>query len=322
MAVYKVIQDIEAEDKLLGPLSLKGFVYAAISAVSIFISVRIGISGAPSLIKGVIILMCVPPALLFGVLASPLGREQPTEVWLLSRVRFMLKARIRKWDQSGTKQLVTITAPKKIQQQLTKNFSKMEVSSRLQALANTLDSRGWAIKNQALNVDPTILAQEVEENNDRLASATNLTQVAPEIDIKPEDDILDEQNNEKAQNMEFKMREAEEQRKAQLQAQLEAARAAAQEAVRTAPKAPPAPAPKVDTSVNDEQQLLEHIHQEQNELRLHPPKIIKGATRDEVMTEAAPNAKLELANFGEDISVATIARMANSGISGATVGPL
>jgi hypothetical protein len=31
MATYKVIQDIEAEDKLVGPLSLKQFIFALIA---------------------------------------------------------------------------------------------------------------------------------------------------------------------------------------------------------------------------------------------------------------------------------------------------
>ena len=36
MAVYKVIQDIEAEDKLLGPLTLKQFIFAVIAAGFVF----------------------------------------------------------------------------------------------------------------------------------------------------------------------------------------------------------------------------------------------------------------------------------------------
>ena len=37
MATYKVIQDIEAEDKLVGPLTLKQFIYAGISALCLYI---------------------------------------------------------------------------------------------------------------------------------------------------------------------------------------------------------------------------------------------------------------------------------------------
>jgi len=38
MATYKVIQDIEAEDKLVGPLTLRQFIYAAIAAICGYLS--------------------------------------------------------------------------------------------------------------------------------------------------------------------------------------------------------------------------------------------------------------------------------------------
>src|ERR1051325_10816577 len=107
MAVYKVIQDIEAEDKLLGPLTLKGFIYALIAGALAFINFRLLLAPELGVVRWVLILVFLFPMLLFGVLASPLGREQPTEVWLLARVRFFLKPRRRIWDQSGISQLVT-----------------------------------------------------------------------------------------------------------------------------------------------------------------------------------------------------------------------
>src|SRR5690242_15646346 len=145
MAQYKVIQDIESEDKLLGPLTLKGFIYGIISIFSAFIIFRLFVAGLGP-IKYVLILFFLGPMILFGVLASPLGRQQPTEVWLLAHLRFLIKPRKRIWSQTGLLHLVTITAPKKIEKQRTKGYSEEEVKNRLQVLANTMDSRGWAIK--------------------------------------------------------------------------------------------------------------------------------------------------------------------------------
>jgi len=175
MAVYKVIQDIEAEDKLLGPLTLKGFIYAAVAGLLIFIDIRLLIGGLPVFIKLLFTALFLPPSMLLAVLALPLGRQQPTEVWLLSHIMFLVKPRTRKWDQSGMKQLVKITAPKKSGPALTKNLSQTEVSSRLQALATTLDSRGWAIKNATVNL-PATKPQDLNENSDRLADATTLAE--------------------------------------------------------------------------------------------------------------------------------------------------
>src|SRR5581483_7467472 len=109
MAVYKVIQDIEAEDKLLGPLTLKGFIYFVIAGFLAFLNVRISIGGTGGGYRFIAVFILFWPMLLFGVLASPLGGEQPTEVWLLSHVRFFLKSKIRIWNQLGQAQLVTIT---------------------------------------------------------------------------------------------------------------------------------------------------------------------------------------------------------------------
>ncbi len=202
VAVYKVIQDIEAEDKLLGPLTLKGFIYAAIAAVCAFINFRLLISGIP--LKWVIILILLGPMLLFGVLASPLGREQPTEVWLLSRIRFFLKPRLHVWTQGGSLNLVTITVPKKVDRQLTKSLTQHDVQSRLKTLALTLDTRGWAIKDVNVNMnEPSKRSSAMhrpEAESDRLVTPAEASapQNAP-VDVKAEDDILDDQNNPTAQ---------------------------------------------------------------------------------------------------------------------------
>lgn len=188
MAQYKVIQDIEAEDKLLGPFSLRQFIYLAITVGLGFISFKMFTSSAWFL--GFVTL---PPALFFGLLAAPLGDQQSSEIWLLAKLRFALKPRRRIWDQAGLKQLVTITAPKKIEKQLTKGFSSDEVKSRLKTLSTTLDTRGWAIKN-ASNLYAVGNASE-----DRLFDIT--TQDQPAIITEPTPDILDPQTSPRAQTM-------------------------------------------------------------------------------------------------------------------------
>jgi hypothetical protein len=194
MATYKVIQDIEAEDKLLGPLTLRQFIYATIVVVSGFIAFKL------LFVSPWLILPMLPHMILFGVLAAPFGHDQPSEVWLLAKIRFLIKPRRRIWDQSGVKELVTITAPRKIEHALTKNLSQIEVKSRLQALANTIDSRGWAVK----NVDVSLFAQPsyaTDQGSDRLINPSTIPQEVPGFDVAAVDDILDEDNNPTAQNL-------------------------------------------------------------------------------------------------------------------------
>jgi len=156
MATYKVIQDIEAEDKLIGPLTLRQSIYAGISLVCLYICFNtIAKHYTP-----VLLAIFLPPAVVTGFFAFPWKGEQPTEIWALARLRFMIKPRVRVWNQSGVKDVVTVTAPKKIEakRQLTNNLSEHEVRSRLKALADTIDSRGWATRNASYAMQVGVIA--------------------------------------------------------------------------------------------------------------------------------------------------------------------
>lgn len=319
MAVYKVIQDIEAEDKLLGPLTLKGFIYAAIAAVLAFINFRLLVASSMGPIRWPFILIFALPMILFGVLAAPLGREQPTEVWLLSRVRFFLKNHVRVWDQSGMNHLVTITVPKKIERILTKNFSQTEVKSRLEALASTLDSRGWVIKD-APNSTASIpgYLSPLAEDSDRLVGVSTLVMPSVISDIKPADDILDEQNNSTAQHFGELMQAAEAKRKDDVANIVSAARAG------TTPLGSQASSDAAgDTYTEEEREFLEEKRLEEQKLHSAHPIIGSGRqgsrasrpttskTGQNAMTAARRTDNMNLAQSGNAFSVASLAKLAN-----------
>jgi len=188
MATYKVLQDIEAEDKLVGPLTLWQFIYALAAGLCLYLSAIAVVKSVPYFL-----IILVPIALFVGFLAVPWGGDQPTEVWALAKLRFFLKPRLRIWDQSGMTELVTVTAPKHVEQRVfTDGLSQREVKSRLHALANTLDSRGWAVKNVNVNLATTLSDYSA---SDRLVDVSNSPQEVATVDIRPDDDILDEQAN-------------------------------------------------------------------------------------------------------------------------------
>lgn len=232
MAEYKVIQDIEAEDKLLGPLTLRQFVYAGIVAASLFIAFQL------AKIAWWLAIPMLPHMILFGLLAAPFGKDQNSEIWLLAKIRFMLKPQIRIWDQSNVKQLVTITAPKRIEHQLTDNLSQIEVKSRLRALADTLDSRGWAVKNLGAFTQPTFAY--AQSSPERLV-AFNAAQLPPVNDFggaKNTNDMLDPQTSSTAQNID------------RLMAQSSAAHR--KHAIDSMHQPPPPPAPKSTTPAQNQ----------------------------------------------------------------------
>ncbi|MEI6249252.1 MAG: PrgI family protein [bacterium] len=186
MASYKVIQDIEAEDKLIWNLSIRQFIYAFIAVTALYVSFTLYKHGA-----WILDLLTMPFVLFFSFLAFPFMRDQPTEVWALAKLRFILKPKIRIWDQNGANDLVTVTAPKKIQQILTNRLSQTEVNSRLETLAETLDSRGWSMKN-ASNLNK--FSSPLETTGDRLINLNILQGYPAESEIHDFEDILDDSN--------------------------------------------------------------------------------------------------------------------------------
>lgn len=190
MATYKVLQDIEAEDKLIGPLTLRQFVYAGVCVLNLYLCFFVTTKGA--FFMAVIFL---PIAVVAGFFAWPWGRDQPTEVWALAKVRFLLKPRKRIWNQSGIKELVTVTVPKKIERVRTNGLNETEVRSRLRALADTIDSRGWAIKNVNVNLYGQTPLVTQGNDPDRLLNVSALPQEVQAADIRPADDMLDVANN-------------------------------------------------------------------------------------------------------------------------------
>ena len=164
MASYKVIQDIEAEDHILGPFTFRQFVY-------LLIAILFGYLSFLAIIKKVyfILILLVPPLAFFAFIAFPFIKDQPTEIWALAQIRFLVKIRKRVWDQSGIKNLVDITAPKKEIKKLVKDFDQSEIRNRLKRLSETIDSRGWVIKNVAFN-QPVAVSNIIEpdKESDRL----------------------------------------------------------------------------------------------------------------------------------------------------------
>lgn len=162
MAVYKVPQDVEADDKLIGPFSFRQFIYLIIVAISIAIA-----WGLSQLLLPLAILP-LPLIIFFGALALPLKKDQPMEIYLAAVVSFYLKPRKRLWQPDGIQSLVEITAPKVVEIKRSKDLSEAEAQQRLSYLANIVDTEGWAVRgvdttNSAMQNDAYYEAQQQED---------------------------------------------------------------------------------------------------------------------------------------------------------------
>ena len=160
MAQYKVPQDVEAEDKLIGPFSFRQFVYLLIAAGCIALMV--------GLFQLFPLLALIPlfPALLFLVLALPLKKDQPMETYLAALVSYYLKPRTRRWTPGQRESTILITAPKIVEDTRTRDLSEEEATHRLSFLADIVDTQGYAIKgsaNSSMREDLVAEANTVED---------------------------------------------------------------------------------------------------------------------------------------------------------------
>lgn len=189
MATYKVPQDVEADDKLIGPFSFRQFIYLIVVVLA-----GIAAWGLAQLFIGLAIIP-LPIILFFGALALPLRKDQPMEIYMAAMVSFYLKPRKRLWDPEGIETLIEITAPKTYDDNRTKGLSQNEAEQRLSYLADIVDSGGWAIRgataapSTSINNDIFLEAQsavDVLDANNSVAQSFNAKMAETTIRAKEE----------------------------------------------------------------------------------------------------------------------------------------
>lgn len=171
MAEYKVPQNVEADDKLIGPFSFRQFCYLMIAFGGCVMAFFLGKQALP------LAIIPAPAVILFGVLALPLRKDQPMEIYLAALVRYyILKPKVRIWIADGEEPNVKIGAPVSEDDIKTKDLKAEEVSQRLSFLANLTDTQGWSTRgldaprvNHNLNEDfmaSTADARDIMDEND------------------------------------------------------------------------------------------------------------------------------------------------------------
>lgn len=159
MAQYKVPQDVEADDKLIGPFSFRQFVYLMIAAGLGFVAFLL------FQIFPLLVIIPIPIIIFLGILALPLKKDQPMETYLSAVVDFYLKPQKRVWMPGQSDTAITVTAPKVVEENRTKDLSQEEASHRLSFLANIVDTEGYAIKETNSNLRDDV-ANEAAEMQD------------------------------------------------------------------------------------------------------------------------------------------------------------
>lgn len=167
MATYKVPQDVEAEDRLLGPFTFRQFVYLLIAAIAG------ALAAALFQIFPLLAILPLPVIIFFLILALPLKKDQPMETYLAAIVSFYMKPNKRFWRPGQGEITIQITAPKIVEKSRTRDISEEEASHRLSFLSNLVDSEGYAIRgNHNGNFTENFIA-DTEDVNDFMDDSQN-----------------------------------------------------------------------------------------------------------------------------------------------------
>ncbi len=153
MATYKVPQDVEADDKLLGPFSFRQFIY-----LMIILGMVVLAYGLFQLFP-LLALIPVPFIIFFGILALPVKKEQPMETYLSALISFYTKPNKRYWVPGQSESTILITAPKQVEDVRTRELAPDDASHRLSFLAELVDSEGHAIKNASTTMKDEFYAE-------------------------------------------------------------------------------------------------------------------------------------------------------------------
>ena len=288
MASYKVPQDVEADDKLIGPFSFRQFIYLIIVVAAGAIAWVLGNLFFP------LAVIPLPFILFFGALALPLRKDQPMETYLAAIVSFYLKPRRRLWDPDGQQALIQIVAPKSDDRPITKGLSEEEADRRFSYLAGVVDSRGWAVRgvdgttSSSMNTDVYYEAQQAE-------------------------DVLDD-NTRTSRNIDSQIDRANAAHRQQLIAQLQQpiAQPAAPSVQQQMPAPQPQPAPEPHLTFNPYPTMQQSVIQPQGSPPVQTPVTAQPQAQvPESASEKQPSPDIiSLAN-NPDLSIETIAHEAN-----------
>ena len=164
MGSYKVIQDISAEDKLIGPLTLKQFIYAGVAAGWLFVGWLIA-SRTSTWIFGGFFIVALP----FIFLASPIGRDQPNDIWLFAKLNYFLRPRKKVWRQAAGGLKVVVKNPTNpTGPPAGDNLSSQEIDNHLKRLAQVLDSQDTTNQLMLNQPNPDVFETQHQANQQQV----------------------------------------------------------------------------------------------------------------------------------------------------------
>lgn len=282
MAQYKVPQDVEADDKLIGPFSFRQFVYLLAAGGLLALGVAL------FQLFPLLAIIPLPFILLFLALALPLKKDQPMETYLAAVVSYYLKPKNRLWVPGQSESTIKITAPKKVEESRTRDITGEEATHRLSFLVDIVDTGGYAIKGASVSPVRDDLVAEANTVTDMFENGrfNNIENAIVRSENERHEEVMKEMREAIDRNENFGLVEEKEIRKDNEAAVKSDSRPAVDSSVVVKPGAP----------------VVEKPVEKSN--------IVKSNQNDNAKEKNVNRSIMELAN-NTDFSVATIAKEAN-----------
>jgi len=183
MGRYKVPQNVEAEDKILGPFSFRQFIYLLV-AIGCGVAIWF-LAQSPA---WPMIFIPIPIFILCLALALPLRKDQPMETYLLAILKFIILPKKRLWRAGSYESNVDIDAVITNDGPPLKDIRGTEALNRLSFLADVVDTAGWSTRGATPEKSSENMNMSVAQEAIRQANSTddfeNNSQTAQIIDSK------------------------------------------------------------------------------------------------------------------------------------------
>ncbi len=181
---YKVPQNIDLEDKIVGPFTIKQFIYLLVCGAIIY--------GWWSYLQNnfvnftfEFVIVAIPIGLFGFALALVKINDRPFEYFLLNVLRFVILPKHRKWQDDFKEEAVII---------LTKNEKKKEEVSRdsgdLDQLAKQLEDHAASLQEKQAAITPQKTAAQIQQEG---------TKVNVSIKDQPVEEAIEPQEQGKTQ---------------------------------------------------------------------------------------------------------------------------
>lgn len=145
MSTYTIPQDVETEDKIIGPFGIRQLIYLIICAA------LGGLAFGLWQLTPVLAILPIPPLLFFLIISLPLGKSQPMEIYVIALIKFYFFPQKHLWIADGEEDFVKINEDVNINKPASKEFDSEEAEKRISFLSDIIETHGWNTRVQSGN---------------------------------------------------------------------------------------------------------------------------------------------------------------------------